>query len=90
VVSISIASTYIVRREGGIFPAAAPAAPTVPVAEKVSESITVESKKIGLLIGPKGLTKMGIQTATGTTITMPRNEKAAPAGRLSRSYSIFS
>ena len=45
----------------------------------------VESKRLGLLIGPKGVTKIAIQEATGATINVPRAEKvvegvaAAPA-----------
>lgn len=50
-------------------------APAAPVVETVSSSVTVEARKLGLLIGPKGVTKIGMQTATGTEITMPKVEK---------------
>jgi len=59
---------------------ATPAATTavnnnVPVAESVSSQITVESKKVGLLIGQKGKTKLALQRATDTEITMPKVDK---------------
>ena len=58
----------------------APAAPAQPVIETVTVPMTVDSKKLGLLIGPKGATKIGIQNATGATIEMPKVEKdAAPS-----------
>lgn len=65
-------------------PAAAPAAspveevqtpPPAPVVESVTKQLTVEARKLGLLIGPKGVTKIGLQNATGTDIAMPKVEK---------------
>ncbi len=55
-----------------------PAAPQLPVIETITVPMTVDSKKLGLLIGPKGVTKIGIQQATGATIEMPKVEKDAP------------
>jgi hypothetical protein len=49
--------------------------PPVPAVEQFSQEVTVDSKKLGLLIGPKGGTKLAIQNATGTTIQMPKTEK---------------
>eukprot|EP00401_Gymnodinium_catenatum_P073337 CAMPEP_0117594130 /NCGR_PEP_ID=MMETSP0784-20121206/73026_1 /TAXON_ID=39447 /ORGANISM="" /LENGTH=585 /DNA_ID=CAMNT_0005396147 /DNA_START=60 /DNA_END=1814 /DNA_ORIENTATION=- len=43
-----------------------------PVPDAGDESAISE---IGLLIGPKGVTKIGMQTATGTEISMPKVEK---------------
>jgi rRNA processing protein Krr1/Pno1 len=43
--------------------------------ETVTKALTVEARKLGLLIGPKGVTKIGLQTATGTDIQMPKVEK---------------
>lgn len=50
------------------------ATPPVPV-DSVTKEITVEARKLGLLIGPKGVTKIGLQHATGTEISMPKVEK---------------
>jgi len=61
--------------------AAAAAAALAPPAEPAAvtythrQVVTVEAKKAGLLIGPKGSTKIGIQTATETDIAMPKTEK---------------
>lgn len=52
-----------------------PAVPAAPVVETVTTLLTVEARKLGLLIGPKGITKIGMQTATGTEILMPKVEK---------------
>lgn len=64
-------------------PAASVPEPETAAAEEVySEDLIVESKRLGLLIGPKGVTKIAIQEATGATINVPRAEKAvegAPA-----------
>lgn len=49
--------------------------PAAPVVESISNTIKVDSKKLGLLIGPKGVTKIGLQTATSTEISMPKVEK---------------
>lgn len=50
-------------------------APAAPPVDTVTRELIVESRKLGLLIGPKGVTKIGMQTATGTEITMPKVEK---------------
>lgn len=47
----------------------------IPVDEVYNEDLIVESKRLGLLIGPKGVTKIAIQEATGATINVPRAEK---------------
>jgi hypothetical protein len=54
---------------------AAPVAPAEPVVETVTTPLSVEARKLGLLIGPKGVTKIGLQTATGTQIEMPKVER---------------
>lgn len=43
--------------------------------DSVTTQVKVEARKLGLLIGPKGVTKIGMQTATGTEISMPKVEK---------------
>lgn len=48
--------------------------PPAPV-DLVTKQLTVEARKLGLLIGPKGVTKIGLQNATGTEISMPKAEK---------------
>lgn len=45
------------------------------VVDSVTAQVKVEARKLGLLIGPKGVTKIGMQTATGTEISMPKVEK---------------
>ncbi len=60
-----------------------PVTPPAPVVEMITHELTVDSKKVGLLIGPKGVTKTGIQNATATTIQMPKTDKDAPAGPVS-------
>lgn len=50
-------------------PVAAPK-PVLPVNE--TKSITVDTKRIGALIGPKGATLRSIQDSTGTSIQMPK------------------
>jgi len=52
-----------------------PASPPVPVIEKVTQELTVEAKRLGLLIGVKGATRIAIQSATDTNIQMPKTEK---------------
>lgn len=51
-----------------------PPAPEL-VIDSVTSEMSVDSKKLGLLIGPKGVTKIGIQNATGVEIEMPKTEK---------------
>lgn len=61
-------------------PAPVPAPIPVPepvVIPTVTSEIQVEAKKLGLLIGPKGVTKIGIQNATGVEINMPKADKDA-------------
>jgi rRNA processing protein Krr1/Pno1 len=53
------------------------AKPPPPPEDYTTEEFVTESRKIGLLIGPKGVTKMGIQNITGAEITMPNIEKGA-------------
>jgi hypothetical protein len=55
-------------------PVEEPAAPSVPV-DLVTTLVNADARKLGLLIGPKGVTKIGLQTATGTEIVMPKVEK---------------
>lgn len=52
-----------------------PPPPPVPVIEKVTQELTVEAKRLGLLIGVKGATRIAIQSATDTNIQMPKTEK---------------
>lgn len=47
----------------------------VPVVETVTTELKVDAKKVGLLIGPKGATKIQIQSLTGANINMPKAEK---------------
>lgn len=52
--------------------------PCTPVIiDNVSSEILVDVKKLGLLIGTKGATRIAIQNATGTSIQMPKAEKDA-------------
>ena len=50
------------------------ATPAVP-ADFVSTPVTVEAKKLGVLIGPKGVTLHAIQDATGVEITTPKADR---------------
>jgi rRNA processing protein Krr1/Pno1 len=52
-----------------------PTTPPVPVIEKFTQELTVEAKRLGLLIGVKGATRIAIQSATDTNIQMPKTEK---------------
>mmetsp|Transcript_1072 Transcript_1072/g.1724 ORF Transcript_1072/g.1724 Transcript_1072/m.1724 type:complete len:496 (-) Transcript_1072:171-1658(-) len=52
--------------------AAVPAAP-----EHASVKVPVDAKKIGALIGPKGVTLRAIQEASGVTLTMPKVDRDA-------------
>ncbi len=56
-----------------------PQGPVEPVVETITVPMTVEARKIGLLIGPKGVTKIGIQVATGATIEMPKVDRESTA-----------
>eukprot|EP01034_Spumella_vulgaris_P021939 gene21940-28019_t len=56
-----------------------PMEPYVPAEETITVPMTVEARKIGLLIGPKGATKLGIQACTGATIEMPKTDKESTA-----------
>ena len=38
----------------------------------VTKSVQIENRKLGIIIGPKGVTKIAIQTATNTEIITPR------------------
>jgi rRNA processing protein Krr1/Pno1 len=49
--------------------------PPAPTVEVVTSDVIVDASKLGLLIGPKGNTKIAIQQATGTIIQMPRAGK---------------
>lgn len=51
---------------------ATPASP-----ELVTAKVPVDSKKIGALIGPKGVTLRAIQEASGATMTMPKVDRDA-------------
>lgn len=46
-----------------------------PAIETYSQEVEVDAKKLGLLIGPKGATKLAIQNATATSIQMPKTDK---------------
>lgn len=43
-----------------------------PPVDFVTEELVVETKKLGLLIGTKGITRIGIQNITGAEILMPK------------------
>ena len=60
--------------------AAAPEEPAAPIIELVKTTITVEGKKMGAIIGPKGSTLHALQSATGVEISTPKGERdpAAP------------
>jgi len=64
-----------------------PVSTPIPEVELYSEVITVEPRKVGLLIGPKGVTKIAIQEATGVNITMPRIDKPADGSPVATSPS---
>lgn len=49
--------------------------PAAPVVETVTQELKVDPRKLGLLIGQKGVTKIAIQTLTGAAINMPRIDK---------------
>jgi hypothetical protein len=48
---------------------------TVPVIETVTQELIVDAKKLGVLIGVKGETRIKISKATETTIQMPKVDK---------------
>jgi rRNA processing protein Krr1/Pno1 len=56
---------------------AAPAAPAAPVETKIT--VMVESKKIGVVIGPKGTTLQLIQNKTATKIDIPQRAEGTTA-----------
>eukprot|EP01039_Chlorochromonas_danica_P003761 gene3761-4111_t len=60
-----------------VIPEPAPVAvtPPAPVIETITSEMKVDPKKVGLLIGPKGVTKIAIQDLTGTKINVPKVEK---------------
>lgn len=47
------------------------------VPTEISKSVKVESKRLGVIIGPKGVTKIAIQDATSTEIRTPRLDPEA-------------
>ena len=49
--------------------------PAVPI--EISKSVKVEGKRLGVIIGPKGVTKIAIQDATSTEIRTPRLDPEA-------------
>lgn len=51
-----------------------PSEPAVPV-DFVKAEIPVDAKKIGVIIGPKGVTLHGIQDATGVEINTPKGDR---------------
>lgn len=53
---------------------AVPSEPAVPV-DFVKAEISVDAKKIGVIIGPKGVTLHGIQDATGVEINTPKGDR---------------
>ena len=80
----SKAAAAVIESEPAVTPVPEePVTPPAPVVEMITHELTVDSKKVGLLIGPKGVTKTGIQNATATTIQMPKTDKDAPAGPVS-------
>jgi len=65
----------VVEEEAASVTPVAPAAPPVPVVEIISYELSVEAKKLGMLIGVKGATRIAIQKLTDTNIQMPKTEK---------------
>ena len=50
----------------------------IPVSiDSVRESVVVEGKKVGAIIGPKGSTLHKIQDVTGTELTLPKDRETA-------------
>lgn len=45
------------------------------VVDKVTSQLTVEAKKVGVIIGPKGVNKIAIQDALDVEITLPKSSK---------------
>jgi rRNA processing protein Krr1/Pno1 len=64
-----------------VVPVAAPK-PVVPVNE--TKSISVDTKRIGALIGPKGATLRSIQDSTGTSIQMPKTTERDAQAEVSK------
>jgi len=64
-----------VEEESAPVTPAVPAAPPAPVIETITTEMVVEAKKLGMLIGVKGATRIAIQKATETNIQMPKTEK---------------
>ena len=56
----------------------APIEPIIP-ADFVKSEMSVDSKKIGIIIGPKGVTLHGIQDATGVEINTPKGDRDGSA-----------
>lgn len=52
-----------------------PVTPPAPVVETITAEVKADAKKLGLLIGPKGATRIAIQNATATNIQMPKADK---------------
>jgi len=61
-------------------PAAAAAPAPAPAAVNLTESISIDAKKVGIVIGPKGATMMAIQEATGCKldINAPSKDEKNP------------
>ena len=45
--------------------------------ESTTSVVTIDAKKVGILIGPKGATKLAIQEKTGVTIEVPQRARDA-------------
>lgn len=55
----------------------------VPVIVKETKSLVIDSKRVGGIIGPKGVTLHQIQDSTGTTIQIPKSDPEKPVPSVS-------
>ena len=78
--------------------AAAAGAPAAAAAASATDSVTVDAKKIGIIIGPKGATMMAIQEATGCKLDInapggkddgPNNKAAARVSAMAKAGVII-
>jgi hypothetical protein len=51
------------------------ASPNADPNAEIKDSITVEARKMGIIIGPKGATLQGVQAATNTKIDTPQRDR---------------
>lgn len=63
--------------------AAASNKPVVVTVPKETKSVTIDSKRVGGIIGPKGVTLHQIQDTTGTMILIPKSDPERPVPTVS-------